>query len=187
MSIITNQDFRENARLVARRLHRRIEAGRTIYVAGNGGSFSQASHLHSEMVGVLSHDHFRPAYPCILLGASQSLVSAYSNDFGYDLALAREASALVESDDLVCLFTTSRQSDNLTKLAETVRKEGATPCWVGGTDRANVREGDIVINIDGDTQAVQEKTLILIHMVVEELERLFGHREDSDYDKPTET
>jgi D-sedoheptulose 7-phosphate isomerase len=72
--------------------------GRRVFVFGNGGSAADAQHIAAELVGRFSRD--RRPLPVIALSTNSALLTAWSNDKGYEHAFARELSALAVSGDL---------------------------------------------------------------------------------------
>ena len=60
-----------------------LEKNGKVFWCGNGGSAGQAQHLSAELIcGLRTHD--RPALASISLTTDTSLITAWSNDVGYD-------------------------------------------------------------------------------------------------------
>src|SRR4051794_168670 len=68
-----------------------LRAGGRILACGNGGSATQAQHLVAELVGRLHFD--RPALAAIALTADVAVLTAVSNDYGYEAVFARQVAA----------------------------------------------------------------------------------------------
>ena len=64
------------------------DASRGIFVCGNGGSASTASHFTCDMVKGASHNR-DSRFRIMALADSLATLTAYSNDAGYDMRLRR--------------------------------------------------------------------------------------------------
>ncbi len=139
-----------------------LSRGGTIFFGGNGGSAADAQHCAAEYV--VRYGATRRALPAIALGTNPSLLTAASNDFGFEHAFAREIEALAAPGDLVVLHSTSGRSPNLLTAARTARDAGATVVALLGRDGGPLRslvDLPIVIAHD-DTGRIQ-----LVHMAIE--------------------
>ena len=65
----------------------RLKSGGTIFVAGNGGSFSDAQHFAAELTGRFIID--RKPYAAVVLGSNSSSISAIANDYSYEQVFSR--------------------------------------------------------------------------------------------------
>jgi len=82
-----------------------------LFFCGNGGSAADAQHLATEYVVRYMRD--RRAYPAIALTTDTSLITAASNDFGFDQIFARQIEALARPGDLLVIHSTSGNSPNV--------------------------------------------------------------------------
>ncbi|CAM5291572.1 hypothetical protein SCANM63S_02574 [Streptomyces canarius] len=97
----------------------RLSAGRTLLVAGNGGSAAEAQHLTAELVGRYKRE--RRGVAAIALHADSSTVTAVANDYGYEQVFARQVEAHARPGDVLLLLSTSGRSANLLRAAEAAR------------------------------------------------------------------
>lgn len=149
----------------------RLSAGRTLLVAGNGGSAAEAQHLTAELVGRYKRE--RRGVAAIALHADTSTVTAVANDYGYDQVFARQVEAHARPGDVLLLLSTSGRSPNLLRAAEAARAAGVTTWALTGPGPSPLTElADEAVTIDGATTAnVQECHLVVAHLlaaVVEE-------------------
>ncbi|MDB4793734.1 SIS domain-containing protein, partial [Methylacidiphilales bacterium] len=93
-----------------------LEAGGKVLTAGNGGSAADALHLSEELVGRYKNN--RRALPAIALAADGSALTCIGNDFGFDQIFARQVEALGAPGDVLVLFTSSGNSQNLILAVE---------------------------------------------------------------------
>lgn len=82
-----------------------IDSGGKILIFGNGGSAAQAQHFAAELVCRFEKD--RQAVPAIALTTDSSILTAQSNDYGFETVFSRQIRALCNSGDLVIGLTTS--------------------------------------------------------------------------------
>lgn len=79
---------------------------RKIFICGNGGSYSEAEHLATELVCTYDKKNRKPI-PAYLLGSNAGSLTAWSNDFEYESYLCREIEAIGSKNDILIIFTTS--------------------------------------------------------------------------------
>lgn len=150
---------------IASRITGTLRGGGTLYFAGNGGSAADAQHCAAEYVVRYSHRHAdRAAYPAVALGTDIAMLTAASNDLGYERAFARQVDALVTKRDLLILHSTSGRSPNLLAAAKAASARGATVIALLGRDGGPLRDlADITLVVDhDDTGRIQ-----LVHMAVQ--------------------
>lgn len=86
--------------------------GNYIWVIGNGGSMAEASHLSEEFISL--------GYQVIALSDS-SVISALSNDFGFDSVFANYLLAVGNAGDLLVVLSTSGKSKNCLRAIKTAK------------------------------------------------------------------
>jgi len=154
-----------------------IGSGGKILIAGNGGSASDASHFAAEMVVRLTAERNRQALPALALGMDPSVVTAASNDFGYDSMFARQVEALGNANDMLFAISTSGNSANLIKAVAVAKEKGLITVGLLGNDGGRLAEQvdrSLIIPHDS-TQRIQEEHIFIIHYLVEAVESdLFG-------------
>ncbi|MFI7252848.1 SIS domain-containing protein [Micromonospora chalcea] len=109
---------------------RRVQAGATVFLEGNGGSHSLVEHLGGELIGRLGSD--APPIGAVVLQNSPPVTSALSNDFGFENAMERELRALCRPGDVFIAVSGSGESANLIRAAEAANSLAvSTICLVG--------------------------------------------------------
>jgi len=154
---------------IATRFTATLRDGGTLFFAGNGGSAADAQHCASEYVVRYSHRHAdRPAYAAVALGTDVAMLTAASNDLGFERAYARQVEALVTKRDLLILHSTSGQSPNLLAAARVARTKGATVVALLGRDGGPLRHlADIALVVDhDDTGRIQLVHMAAQHVIV---------------------
>lgn len=88
-----------------------LRSGGKILLMGNGGSAADAQHIAGELVSRFMFD--RPGLPAIALTTDSSILTAISNDYGYDQLFARQINALGRRGDVLIGYSTSGNSPNI--------------------------------------------------------------------------
>src|SRR5581483_1011781 len=121
-----------------------LRSGHKVLVAGNGGSAAQAQHLAAELVGRFKRE--RTPYAVISLSTDLAIITAVSNDYGYQDVFARQARALGQPGDMLLAFSTSGESENLLRAAQAGREGLLTVIAVTGEQPSRLeRVADMTI------------------------------------------
>jgi phosphoheptose isomerase len=152
-------------------------SGRRVFVFGNGGSAADAQHIAAELVGRFSQD--RRPLPVIALSTNSALLTAWSNDKGYEHALARELSAVAVSGDLAWAISTSGTSPNVIAALAAARQNGLRTLGLTGASGGVMRQHcDVLIQAPAtETPRIQELHVVTYHAICALIEeRLFAVR-----------
>jgi D-sedoheptulose 7-phosphate isomerase len=135
-----------------------LRAGGKILLCGNGGSAGDAQHLATEFVSTLTLDRLRDAIPAIALTTDTSLLTAVSNDYGFEHVFARQVEALGREGDVLIGISTSGNSANVLKAFERARAGGLrTIAFTGRSGGALGPLADVEINVpSSETSHIQE-------------------------------
>lgn len=155
--------------LIASRIVAALQEGGTLYFGGNGGSAADAQHCAAEYVVRYSHRlPERRAFAAVALGTDVAMLTAASNDLGFEQAYARQVEALVTERDLVILHSTSGQSSNLLAAARAARHRGAPVIALLGRDGGSLRAlADIALVVEhDDTGRIQLVHMAIQHVIV---------------------
>lgn len=88
-----------------------LKAGKKIIFFGNGGSAADAQHLAAELV--VRYRINRRALPALALTTDTSILTAHSNDYGFETVFERQVEALAQTGDVVVGISTSGTSKNV--------------------------------------------------------------------------
>lgn len=155
------------AALVARALGR----GRTVYLAGNGGSAADAQHLAAELQGQLYRKGRRPL-PVLALTANAPLLTALANDYGYEHTFARQLTAHARRGDVLIAMSTSGRSPNILAVARAAQKLGVAIVGFTGTQGQTLRRlcDRCIVAPSSDVARIQECHLQIGHILCELVE-----------------
>jgi D-sedoheptulose 7-phosphate isomerase len=107
--------------------------GRHIFVCGNGGSASTASHFACDIVKGASYQR-NERFKIMALTDSLPTLTAYSNDVGYDCVFAEQLKNFAEADDVVMCISGSGNSPNVVCAMEYANSIGCKTIALTGRD-----------------------------------------------------
>jgi D-sedoheptulose 7-phosphate isomerase len=142
------------------------DAGRHIYVLGNGGSASTASHFACDLSKATIVDG-RQRLRVTALTDNVALLTAWANDTTYEEVFAEQVRNLVSPGDLVIVITASGDSPNVLAAIKAACRLGAKTVglvgFAGGAARSMV---DAVIHVPSESYGVVEDChLVLEHAI----------------------
>ena len=151
---------------------KKLKLGGKLMVCGNGGSAADSQHLVAELVGKFNFD--RAPIAAISLTTNTSVLTAWSNDEGFDDVFARQVAALGRPNDVLVGISTSGASKNILKAITTAREMGVLSIGITGRAGAKIdRLADIVLNADSQsTPIIQELHVIMYHYICARIEML---------------
>ncbi len=152
-----------------------IKRGNKILWCGNGGSAAQAQHLSTELLGGLRRHDLAPL-PSISLTTDSSLLTAWSNDVGFDTLFSRQIEGLGNGGDVLIALSTSGDSENVVKGVDAAEEKGLNVIVLTGRDGGRLaNRGDVCVRVPSDdTQRIQEGHLAAGHIFCELVEQSFA-------------
>jgi len=124
---------------VIARLERARAEGRRIFLFGNGGSATTASHFACDLgKGTIQPD--RPRLQVISLADNLATLTAYANDLGFDTIFAEPLITLAQPGDIAIAFTASGNSPNVVRAVEAAEKHGLVTIGFTGFDGGKVKD-----------------------------------------------
>ncbi|MBN1156893.1 D-sedoheptulose 7-phosphate isomerase [Candidatus Woesearchaeota archaeon] len=168
-SVLKNNtgDIEEASKLIERSLNE----GNKIMIAGNGGSAADSQHFAAEFVGRYKVE--RRGLPCIALTTDTSIITAWTNDYGFETLFARQIEALGRKGDVFIGISTSGNSPNIIKAMEKAKELGMKTVSLLGKDGGKLKEmADVNIIIkNNDTPRIQECHITVLHIIAELLDK----------------
>jgi phosphoheptose isomerase len=142
-----------------------------VLLCGNGGSAADAQHFAAECVGRFKCPD-RRGLPALALTADTAVLTAWSNDMGYENVFARQVEAFGRPGDVLIGISTSGYSRNLIQAFNTARRLGLHCIGLlgkGGGDLHPLADLSIVVPTT-DTQHIQEVQIVVLHLLCELIE-----------------
>jgi D-sedoheptulose 7-phosphate isomerase len=109
------------------------EKGRCIFVCGNGGSASTASHFATDMVKGASYNREK-RFRILSLVDSMPTLTAYSNDVGYECVFTEQLRNFAQPGDVLMAFSGSGNSPNVLRAVEYANSIGCHTIALTGRD-----------------------------------------------------
>ena len=155
-------DIKDVSRLVSNRLI----IGRSVFMFGVGGNAATATHFAGELAG--KYEQYEDPLSVYCLNDNVSVLTAITNDFGWDVVFSRQIQGLVKTEDVVIAFSISGRAPYLLNAFETARTKGAVTILLNGGD--DIRGLDPFCSYlvtpnppNEDTPRVQELQLRWVH------------------------
>jgi D-sedoheptulose 7-phosphate isomerase len=136
-----------------------------VFLIGNGGSAADAQHIAAEFIGRFKLK--RNGLPAIALTTDTSILTAVSNDYGYDMVFSRQLEALSKEGDVLIAITTSGTSINILKAVEVARAKKVKVIGLTGGNGGILKDlSDITIIVPSDnTPRIQEAHITIGHII----------------------
>ena len=145
---------------------------RNIFVMGNGGSGTTASHFACDInKGVCFGLEKR--FKVICLNDNIPIILAYSNDNSYEEIFLEQLKNFLKKGDIVIGISSSGNSPNVLKAIEYAKGKGAKTVGLSGLDGgklAELADLSLVIRIN-DIQKTEDIHFIITHMIMQILYR----------------
>lgn len=156
---------------------RTFRNGGKVMIAGNGGSAADAQHIAGEFLSRLNFD--RNPLPAIALTSDTSVLTAISNDYGFDRVFERQVRGLARPGDVFIAISTSGRSPNVLAALQAARKIGiVTIGFTGNGERQMTAYCDHYLAAPAaETALIQQIHMVAAHAICGLVERnLFGSR-----------
>lgn len=164
-----------------------------IYVFGNGGSLAIATHWVADFnKTVFSHHLDKPArrFQAIRLPSTESEITAWANDIGYDMIFAGPLQNYIQDADVIVAISSSGNSINIIKAVELAKKNHVPVIGLSGFDGGKLNElADakiLVTTPKGEYEVVESVHGAIMHLMTRYFKDYFDHLADRDSKKTTQ-
>ena len=115
-----------------------------VFIAGNGGSSSIASHVSVDFAKVANIPSFT--------FNNVNLITCFANDYGHDNWISTAIKAYTNKNDILILISSSGTSENIINAAKYCNKSKLALITLSGFDSNNTlsKLGNINIHVDSD-------------------------------------
>jgi len=157
---------------LADRLHEARMAGQTIFIIGNGGSASTASHFACDLVKG-AHVEGAPRLKAISLTDNVALMSAVGNDIDFESVFAEQLEGLLRPGDVLLAITASGNSPNILSAVKLAKLREAWVAGLIGFGGGALREMvDLDITVSSANYGpVEDVHLVLDHLLAQYLRK----------------
>lgn len=147
-----------------------ISKGGTIWLAGNGGSASTASHFACDLSKGVSLKR-ETSVRAICLNDNIAINSAWANDFDYEDAIAKQLVILSRKNDVFFALSGSGNSKNIVSALASAKDMNITSIALLGFDGGeclNIATKSLVVG-SNDMQVIENIHLVLCHWIYKAL------------------
>jgi len=165
-TFISNADTLDAILQASEHMVQAITQGHKIISCGNGGSMSDAMHFAEELTGKFRES--RPSLPAMAI-SDPGYLSCVANDFGYDAVFSRFIEGMGQRGDVLLAISTSGQSPNVIRAAETARDKGMTVIGLTGKSGGKLAplcDTEIRVPHNGYADRIQEVHIKVIHCFI---------------------
>lgn len=143
-----------------------LREDRQIFIFGNGGSASNASHFITDL-GKGASDKLPKRFRCMSLNDNTSWMTALGNDYAYEEVFSRQLMNFARPGDIVMTLSVSGNSPNLVKAVEWAVNNGMYTVALVGAKRGRLaRLAQKVIVIDSEHYGrVEDAQMGICHML----------------------
>lgn len=143
---------------------------RTIFVIGNGGSAANATHFALDLSKSTINDAFAPKrFRAHALTDQTSLLTAVSNDIGYEMVFAQQLATFAREGDMLIAISGSGNSPNIVKAVDYARARGLVVVSLTGFDGGRLRAmADAGVHVPSNNMGLVEAVHgVIFHMIAE--------------------
>lgn len=151
---------------VAGELHRAYQEGRAVFLFGNGGSASLASHLACDLgKGTALADKPEKRFRVLSLTDNLPLITAWANDTSYEQVFVEQLRNFIQCGDIAFGISGSGCSPNVLLALQAAREAGAINIGLTGFKGGKMKElCDLNIVIPSENmQIIEDLQLSIAH------------------------
>ncbi len=138
------------------------DSGNHVFVMGNGGSASTASHFVADLLKTsITNENKR--FKAISLSDNIPVLLAWSNDESYETVFSNQLENFVEKDDVVIGISGSGNSKNVLNAIQLANEKHATTIGLNGKGGGKLSE---IVKINLTVKSDDMLTIETIHLLI---------------------
>jgi D-sedoheptulose 7-phosphate isomerase len=152
-------------------LNRARAGGKQIFVFGNGGSAAMASHFACDL-GKGTVEEGKPRFKVLSLTDNVPLITAYGNDYGYEVVFSEPLASLAQPGDVAIAISSSGNSPNVLLALDKAAEMGLTTIGVTGYQGGKLRDKvNVCLAVPADKdhpdsmQHVEDGQWVILHAI----------------------
>lgn len=156
-----------------------------IYIFGNGGSLALATHWVSDFnKTVFSHhlDSDTRRFQAIRLPTTESEITAWANDVGYDMIFAGPLKNYLQDSDSIIAISSSGNSENVIRAVNIAKERGIPVIGLTGFDGGRLKSlADACIHVEtakGLYEVVEGVHAVILHLMIKYFKDYFDYIEE---------
>ncbi|GAC1449749.1 MAG: SIS domain-containing protein [Isosphaeraceae bacterium] len=153
------------------------QTGRFVFIAGNGGSGANASHLCEDLAKCTLRDpESQKRLRVLSLTDNSAWIMAVANDIHYEGIFVEQLKNLASPGDLLLAISGSGNSPNILKAVDWANSHGLSTVGItgfGGGALRNLAHHNVHVEVD-DMGITESAHQVLFHWVIDDLYRRFS-------------
>jgi len=149
-------------------LMRAYRNNKQVFVVGNGGSSSTASHMAADLAKNTIGPNMK-RFRIVSLNDNAAIVTALANDLGYENIFCEQLNNLIQAGDVLIVVSASGNSPNVLKAIDYARSRSAEVVGLLGFDggaAAQLADNALIVHSD-HYGVVEDVHLIINHVLVD--------------------
>lgn len=148
-----------------------LRGGNKVLVFGVGGNAANAMHFAAELSG--KFEQYEKPLACVCLCDDPCIITAITNDFGWEHCYERQIIGLGKPEDVVVAFSISGGGSYLLNAFKAARSKGCRTVLINGRENPDCKDYcDVIVSLGSDdTPWVQEEQLRLVHQICREVKK----------------
>lgn len=158
-----------------------------IYIFGNGGSLALATHWVADFnKTVFSHnlENQRRRFQAIRLPSTESELSAWANDVGFDMVFAGPLQNYLQESDCIIAISSSGSSPNIIKAVELAKSFHVPVIGLSGFDGGKLNalaDAKIFVPTEKGRYGIVEGVHgVFLHLIITYFQDYFDHLEKAE-------
>ncbi len=164
---------------VSELVERAYDAGRFVFIIGNGGSGANASHLCEDLAKCTLCDfESQKRLKVLSLTDNTAGIMAWANDEGYDRIFLEQLKNLSSPGDLLLAISGSGNSPNILRAVDWANRNGLTTVGFTGFSGGKLKSlahHNLHVGID-DMGIVESLHQVVFHWLIDDLHRRFKEK-----------
>jgi D-sedoheptulose 7-phosphate isomerase len=152
---------------IADELVKANESGRMVYLFGNGGSASLASHFACDLGKGTAYCNGGKRFRALALTDNLPTLTAWANDSGYESVFSEQLRNFLQPQDVAFAISGSGNSKNILNALQLAREARATTIGISGFHGGEMRSlCDICVVVPSDDmQIIEDLHLAIAHSI----------------------
>jgi len=148
-------------------LLRAYDGGRTVYLCGNGGSASLASHFACDLGKGTAYCNGGKRLRVLSLTDNVPTLTAWANDSSYEDVFSEQLRNFVQPGDVAVAISGSGNSKNVLNALQAAREAGATTVGISGFQGGEMKSlCDICVIVPSNNmQIIEDLHLAMAHSI----------------------
>jgi D-sedoheptulose 7-phosphate isomerase len=146
----------------------RFQHGGRLFAFGNGGSATDAQDLAAQFMNPPGE---AAPLPAVALTADSAVMTALTNDVGFDVVFSRQLAAFGRPDDIAVGLSTSGSSPNLLAAFDEARRRGMLTVGIAGYSGGRMADlasiDHLFVVPSASVHRIQEAQTTLYHLLAE--------------------